>query len=112
MKSLPHLCLICAILLICSCDSEKKASKRSTAEYNPIKIVNGGTLVVGIRAEPESLNPLLALSQTSRNIISLVFRRLADINEDLRTFTPVLAKNWIFSPDSLSITFNLKTDVL
>jgi len=36
---------------------------------------------------------------------------MADINEDLSTFTPQLARYWIISDDSLNITFILRSDV-
>lgn len=100
------------ILTLITCDSNRDNIKRVGKKFTEKDIVDGGTLVIGINGEPETLNPLTALSKPARDVISLIFRRLADINEDLATFSPQLAKNWEFSPDSLSITFTLRTDVL
>ncbi|MCK4640113.1 MAG: hypothetical protein KAU06_02145 [Candidatus Marinimicrobia bacterium] len=112
MKTTHLIIVVCLVFALFSCDSKIKNIKQSSSETDTTEIADGGTLVIGVRSEPESLNPLTALSQTSRNIISLVFRRLADINEDLTTFTPQLAKNWVFSSDSMNLTFHLRTDVL
>ena len=112
MKTTHLIIVVCIAIAIFSCDSKIKNIKQLSSEIDTAEIADGGTLVIGVRSEPESLNPLTALSQTSRNIISLVFRRLADLNEDLATFTPQLAKNWAFSSDSLSLVFHLRTDVL
>jgi len=91
--------IISIVLLFCSC----------TKKQNP-EILNN-RLIIGISKEPESLNPLFSMSQSSKEIVDLIFRKLAVINSDLTTFTPDLAKNFKFSDDSLSITFNLRTDV-
>jgi len=105
--------ILLILLTIITCDSSNKSNiKKFEQNFTEKDIVNGGTLIIGINGEPDALNPLTALSKPARDIISLIYRRLADINEDLSTFSPQLARSWEFSPDSLSITFNLRTDVL
>jgi len=99
------------LFLIISCEVGRRDKKSISKPSTSLAIPSGGTVVIGIRSEPESLNPLFALSQSARNIVSLIFRRLADINEDLSTFTPQLARRWINSDDSLKITFVLRSDV-
>ena len=111
MKTTHLIIVVCLVFALFSCDSKIKNIKHLSSGTDTTEIADGGTLVIGVRSEPESLNPLTALSQTSRNIISLVFRRLADLNEDLTTFTPQLAKSWEFSSDSMSLMFHLRTDV-
>lgn len=96
------------LLPFCGQRSREDSARSGPAQRDKSQ---GGTLVVGVRADPESLNPLTALSQTSRNVIGLIFRRLADIEADLNSFSPRLAKGWTFSADSLAITFHLRTDV-
>jgi peptide/nickel transport system substrate-binding protein len=95
-----------------ACEGRREGKEKITTHSTSAAIPRGGTVVIGIQAEPESLNPLFALSTSGRNIVSLIFRRLADINEDLQTFSPQLAKYWIISDDSLKITFSLRSDVL
>ena len=105
------LCVICSISIIdCSKKPKKRADSRESYEYKDI--ATGGTLIIGVGSEPDALNPLVALSKTGRDVISLVFRRLADINEDLESFSPQLAKSWSFADDGLSIEFDLRSDVL
>ena len=99
-------------LLFISCGkSDNSGSNRVEKTYSETGIVNGGILIIGTTGEPDGLNPLTAHSKNARDIISLIYRRLADINEDLSTFSPQLAKSWQFSNDSLSILFELRTDV-
>ncbi|MBU0710880.1 hypothetical protein KKC74_12045 [bacterium] len=106
---------ICLPYLIVSLPFSCQKNNNKQFEHSDLypknkQIQDGGTLVIGIRAEPESLNPLFALSQSARNIIGLVFSRLADINEDLKSFSPRLAKSWEISTDNPQITFHLRTD--
>jgi peptide/nickel transport system substrate-binding protein len=100
------------VLLMLSCGKPRdNREQRGMSGKGGSATVSGGTLVIGIRSEPETLNPLGALSQSSRNIIGQIFSRLADINADLITFTPRLAKSWEFSNNQRRITFHLRTDV-
>jgi len=71
---------ILAIFLLYSCT--KKKGQEESGRLKKFTFEAGGTLVIGIQSDPDDLNPLTALSQTARDIISLIFERLADINED------------------------------
>jgi len=104
--------LLISILLFSCGKNDNTDSKLSEKVYTDEDIVNGGNLIIGITGEPDGLNPLTAHTKNAKDIISLIYRRLADLNEDLSTFTPQLAKNWSYSNDSLSIQFDLRTDVL
>lgn len=103
---------ISMVFLFAYGSENQKNSLTFEKEYSEEDIVDGGTLVVGIMGDPEALNPLTALSKYAKDVVSLIFRSLADINADLNSFSPQLAKSWLFSNDGLSITFNLRTDVL
>lgn len=72
----------------------------------------GGTLVVSVGGDPETLLPPLASTTTGQMIGDLVYDRLAEIGDSLNTagdsgFQPRLAKSWAWSGDSLSIAFHL-----
>lgn len=72
----------------------------------------GGTLVISVGGDPETLLPVLASTVPSRIIGDLVYDRLAEIGDSLNTvgdlgFKPRLAESWTWSPDSLSIIFQL-----
>lgn len=72
----------------------------------------GGTLVISVSGDPETLFPPLSESVTSQIIDDLVYDRLAEIGDSLNTvgdagFQPRLARAWDWSSDSLSIAFHL-----
>ena len=73
---------------------------------------NGGTLVVSVGGDPETLLPPLASTTTAQVIGDLVYDRLAEIGDSLNTvgdegFRPRLARSWTWAPDSLSVTFEM-----
>ena len=99
---IPSLCL--ALLAGCSGDKSQSSSRAS-----------GGTLVISVGGDPETLLPPLASTTTGQIIGDLVYDRLAEIGDALNTvgdlgFQPRLAKTWEWSADSLSITFHLDPD--
>lgn len=99
-------------LVFFSCQNKNQHQIQQTVLYPPTEQTeDGGTLVVGIRTEPETLNPLFALSQSARNVLGLIFGRLADINADLATFSPGIAKSWEVSPEKRQIVFHLHQNI-
>lgn len=83
---------------------------RGTPE--PAVIEKGGTVVVGIAAEPASLLPPFVVNTHEAAISEVVYDRLADIGPALETagdadFTPRLASAWAWANDSMSIAFTL-----
>lgn len=72
----------------------------------------GGTLVIAVGGDPETLFPPLASTTTAQLVGDLVYDRLAEIGDSLGTvgdqgFQPRLAKTWDWAADSLSIAFHL-----
>ncbi len=76
---------------------------------------NQNRVIVGISADPESLNPLFVLSFEEVNISDQLFLGLVTQkwNDSLGIVesAPMLAKNWNWNKDSTSITINLRKDV-
>lgn len=68
------------------------------------------TLVVGTRAEPKTLNPIAITASESQEIAALLFQKLLEEQDDFMSFKPQLARSWVFSPDSLNVTFVLRDD--
>ena len=73
---------------------------------------SGGTLVISVGGDPETLLPVLSSTVTGQLIGDMVYDRLAEVGDSLNTvgdqgFTPRLARSWTWSPDSLSIVFHL-----
>jgi peptide/nickel transport system substrate-binding protein len=97
-----YLALVLGFLLIAGSAACGKREKERAK-------TGGGTVVVGILSEPNSLNPLVAASAESQDIVSLMFLKLLDEEPDFLHFKPRLADTWEFSPDSLEITFHLRS---
>jgi peptide/nickel transport system substrate-binding protein len=71
------------------------------------------TLVWGISVQPDNLNPLVAASAMSRDLLSLLFFKLNDFGPPpALDYEPVLATGWQEGEDGLSLTYFLRQDVL
>lgn len=104
--------LVSFILMSCG-GGNGNASKDVTYVTMPDgrKIPQGGTLIVGLISDVKALNPYISTSVQASNIESLIFMTLADINKDLSTYTPRIAKSWEFSDERKTLIFHLRTDV-
>ncbi len=71
---------------------------------------DGGTLVEGIVGTPTLVNPVLALSDADKDIVSLVYSGLMRKTPD-GTFIPDLAESYTISPDGMTYTFVMKKNV-
>ena len=69
---------------------------------------SGGRLVVALRAEPKTLNPLIAADAPSREVIDTMQADLVHINRATQLTEPALAKSWKMSPDGLRYTLVLR----
>lgn len=68
----------------------------------------GGRVVVALRAEPKTLNPLTAADGPSREVISVMQADLVHINRATQLTEPALAKSWKVSADGLHYTLTLR----
>lgn len=69
----------------------------------------GGRLVVSLRAEPKTLNPLTAADAPSREVILGAMQAdLVHINRETQLTEPALAKSWKVSADHLQYTLTLR----
>jgi peptide/nickel transport system substrate-binding protein len=69
---------------------------------------SGGRLVVSLRAEPKTLNPLTAADTISREVIGAMQADLVHINRATQLTEPALAKSWKISPDGLQYTLSVR----
>ena len=69
---------------------------------------SGGRIVVALRAEPKTLNPLIAADAPSREVIGVMQADLVHINRATQLTEPALAKSWKISPDGLRYTLVLR----
>lgn len=68
----------------------------------------GGRIVVSLRSEPKTLNPLTALDAPSREVIAVMQADLVHINRATQLTEPALAESWKFSADGLTCTLTLR----
>ena len=70
----------------------------------------GGRVVIGGLGRPDTLNPLLAESETSHALVPLLFDSLLATDPNSGQLTPRLAATWTVADDSQTITFTLRPD--
>jgi peptide/nickel transport system substrate-binding protein len=70
--------------------------------------IRGGRLVISLRAEPKTLNPLTAADAPSREVIGVMQADLIHINRSTQLTEPALAKSWKVSRDGLQYTLVLR----
>jgi peptide/nickel transport system substrate-binding protein len=68
----------------------------------------GGNLVVALRSEPKTLNPVLSVDATSREIIGAMQADLIHINRETQRTEPSLAKSWTISSDGKTYVLQLR----
>ena len=71
----------------------------------------GGRLVVSLRAEPKTLNPVTSTDAPSREVIGAMQADLVHINRATQLTEPALAKSWKVSADGLQYTLTLRTGI-
>lgn len=68
----------------------------------------GGRLVVALRAEPKTLNPLIAAHIPSRTVVRRMMADLIHIDRVSQETEPALAKSWTISDDARRFTLKLR----
>ncbi len=84
-------------------DTRPDFIQSSAAAGNP-----GGKLVVSIRSEPRTFNPVTAVDQVSVGIISRTMADLIHINRGSQKTEPALARSWTVSKDGTVFTVKLR----
>ena len=69
---------------------------------------SGGSVVVALRSEPKTLNPLIAKDVSSREVIGQMTADLIHINRSSQQPEPALASSWKVSSDGLHYTLQLR----
>jgi peptide/nickel transport system substrate-binding protein len=78
----------------------------------PMKIgARGGHLVVGLRSEPKTLNPVTVLDLPSKEVIALLSGDLIHTNVLTQQTEPALAKSWKVSSDGRVYTLELRRGI-
>ena len=72
---------------------------------------SGGQLVVIERAEPRTLNPVVAIDSPSKDVVSRMMADLVHIDRETQRSEPALARSWTVSPDGRRFTLSLRRGV-
>jgi peptide/nickel transport system substrate-binding protein len=105
LRAMPRLVALAMIGLgLTACQGGDRSSS-STGQ-------TGGTVVLAIPTNIETLLPPAQVNITTAQILDMVFDYLADVGDSLNMlgdhgFTPRLADSWTWAPDSLSIAFHI-----
>jgi peptide/nickel transport system substrate-binding protein len=104
------LLLVCAAsLLLTGAAHSQQANPMEELLSVPGEIGHaGGRVVVSLRAEPKTLNPLTAADAPSREVIGAMQADLVHINRGTQLTEPALAKSWKVSQDGLQYTLTLR----
>ncbi len=74
------------------------------------KAARGGTAVEALVGTPGALNPLFEQDDTTRDVDNVIYQGLTTVDSNQRV-VGLLASGWAISPDHLSYTFNIRTNV-
>jgi peptide/nickel transport system substrate-binding protein len=97
---------VCATALFCCVPSQLYGQDLLTLTDtvgNP-----GGRLVVSLRSEPKTLNPVTSIDISSREVIAQMTGDLIHINRVTQNTEPALAREWKVSRDGLQYTLKLR----
>jgi peptide/nickel transport system substrate-binding protein len=107
-----NLCLACASTVVLPTKGLPRPQQANAKEellVLPGEIGrSGGRLVISLRSEPKTLNPLTAADTPSREVIGAMQADLVHINRATQLTEPALAKSWKISTDGLQYTLTLR----
>jgi peptide/nickel transport system substrate-binding protein len=111
------LCLlsVCLGLFASVALSQSSSSSGSRSSNEDLLISNnqighaGGHLVVSLRSEPKTFNPVTSVDISSREVIAQMTGDLIHINRLTQDSEPALAKSWTISRDGLQYTLKLRS---
>lgn len=109
MKSLPAIMAVVVLVLVAGCAPATPTAGTATPAQSAIR--HGGTLRVGVRGNPATLDPHKPpTSSFDRVTLYAIYDRLVDVGESLK-YVPQAADRWEFSPDSKAVTFFLHPNI-
>ncbi len=109
-----HRTFVCSFAILFLSLSQAPASPQQKSAKEELLVLpgevgkRGGRLVVALRGEPKTLNPLIAADTRSREVIGVMQADLVHINRATQLTEPALAKSWKISPDGLRYTVVLR----
>ena len=105
MKLIYFLSLIPIVLFILHCNNNEDNATLDKSKNG----YYGGSIIIGVSNDVETLNPIFSESALSQEIAHLMLLGLADLDENSE-FKPELAESWKSSEDYLKLTYHLRKD--
>jgi len=106
--------LVCLLAVTCFASGtapEKPQPGEELFRADQVSGHYGGNLTIGGRAEPKTLNPVIATDAVSREITGRMMADLIEINRASQQTEPALAKSWKISPDGRTFTLQLRKGI-
>ena len=103
--------IVVALAIACAALPVHSAPSQATEERMVVEGAPGhpgGRLIVALRSEPKTLNPALAVDESSRDVIRCLTADLIHINRGSLKTEPALAKSWTVSRDGREYTLQLR----
>src|SRR5690349_3884942 len=114
MKAITRLTLlVCLLAAVCfaAVSPDKPQPGEELARSSETTGHYGGHVTIGGRAEPKTLNPVMATDAVSREVTGRLMADLIDINRASQQTEPALAKSWKTSPDGRVFTLQLRKGI-
>jgi len=114
MKAITRLTLlVCLLAAVCfaAVSPDKPQLGEELARSSETSGHYGGHVTIGDRAEPKTLNPVLATDAVSREVTGRMMADLIDINRATQQTEAALAKSWKISPDGRVFTLQLRKGI-
>ena len=115
MKAIARLtllvCLLAGVCMAAGPSPEKPNPGEELERAGQVSGHYGGNLTIGGRAEPKTLNPVIATDTVSREVIGRMMADLIDIKRASQQTEPALAKSWKTSPDGRMFTLQLRKGI-
>jgi peptide/nickel transport system substrate-binding protein len=103
-----HVCLLAGVCFGAASAPEAARAGEELAQMPDVSGHYGGRITVGQRAEPKTLNPVIATDAVSREVTGRLMGDLIEINRSSQQTEPALAKSWKISPDGRTFTLQLR----
>ncbi|GAB3479042.1 ABC transporter substrate-binding protein [Nocardiopsis coralliicola] len=111
-RAAPALALLAAAPLLASCaplvDSVEAVGEERTSVEAPLQ--DGGSIAIGLDAEPDALDPTLSTTLVGRQVFSSLCEKLYDVDADLEVVPQLAAGEPEVSDDGLDVRIPLRTE--
>ena len=110
------LALSMILIIACSSDSASTSNPDKNKDKNPSEVTSGpqsgGTITIGLKEEPDTLDVHKTAMSAASNITSHIGGTLLAINPETNELEPYLAEDYQVSDDGKTMTFKIRQGVV